>query len=71
MDKRQQDLRRQFTEGEEAYHAAYPPVRAPILGGLLVSIARSWKGMLVAGVIALAAAAMFWGVYAYWWHPIA
>ncbi|MCL6594226.1 MAG: hypothetical protein K6T31_09645 [Alicyclobacillus sp.] len=71
MDEREQQrrLRRSMTEGEQAYYAAYPPVRAPFVGAVMAALVRGWRGVLVAALAACVLAALFWVAYAYWWAP--
>ena len=67
--ERQRALHRDMTEEEEAYHAAYPNVRAPILGAMMAALlGRNGRGMVLWGLVGVMLAVFLWVGLAYLWR---
>lgn len=66
-EERQKALHKDMTDVEEAYHSAYPNVRAPILSSVFAALmGRNGRGMLGWGVVGIIVAMLFWAAYAIW-----
>lgn len=65
--ERQKALHKEMTDVEEAYHSAYPNVRAPIMSAVIAALlGRDGRGMLAWGVVGIIVAVIFWIAYAVW-----
>jgi hypothetical protein len=65
--ERQKSLHKDMTDAEEAYHSAYPNVRAPIMGAVITALlGRNGRGMLVWGIVGVIIAVIFWIGYSIW-----
>jgi len=62
-------LHRNFDEREEAYHAAYPNVRAPYTEAILLALlGRNRVGFILWGVVGLCVGGLMWYIIARLWY---